>query len=199
MKKVGIVFFDQFTDIDVVMHWDLLNRVRQYCGLADFEVKLLGTASAHVSMSGLCIPATGSLAEIKDADAVLFASGRGTRSLIQNSAYLQQLKSYLDPQRQLIAAQCSGSLLLGAIGLLRHVNVSAYPPILELLLSYGAQPVQKSFVVDRQFATASGCLAAPQLSGWLIQQLVSEQAATQVLESAAPLEDLLRPVASHAV
>ena len=45
MSKIAIVIFDKFTDIDLFLMWDLLNRVR----IADWEVKILGEKSVHLS------------------------------------------------------------------------------------------------------------------------------------------------------
>ena len=187
MTKIGIVIFDNFTDIDAIIHWDLLNRVRLNFGVKEFEVKLLGTESSHLSTSGLRIPVSGSIDEVSESDAVVLASGWGTRSLIEDKNYLEKLGSMLSPNEQLIAAQCSGSLLLGATGLLNDVKVTAYPPILELLETYKALPINQSFVIDERIAKASSCLAAPQLSYWLIENLIDREIADKVLESAQPI------------
>lgn len=47
MKKAVVLTFDKFTDIDIFLAWDLLNRVR--VRHKDFEVKLGGTAGSHIS------------------------------------------------------------------------------------------------------------------------------------------------------
>jgi hypothetical protein len=47
MKKAVIIAFDNFTDIDVFLPWDLLNRVR--FRQKDFQVKIIGTAASHPS------------------------------------------------------------------------------------------------------------------------------------------------------
>ena len=193
MTKVGIVIFDNFTDIDAIMHWDLLNRVRLNFGVSDFEVKLLGTESFHLSSSGLRIPTSGSINEISELEAVVLASGWGTRSLIEDRNYLERLSSMLNSSTQLLAAQCSGSLLLGATGLLDGVKVTAYSPILELLETYRAIPINKSFVIDNRVATASSCLAAPQLSNWLIENLVGQEIAKKVMQTAQPISGQILP------
>ncbi len=41
--KIAIVCFDNFTDIDVFLPWDLLNRVRLVGGISNWDVQLLGT------------------------------------------------------------------------------------------------------------------------------------------------------------
>jgi hypothetical protein len=43
MKLATIIAFDNFTDIDVFLTWDLLNRVKEKH--KDFEVKIIGTST----------------------------------------------------------------------------------------------------------------------------------------------------------
>ena len=46
--KIAIVCFDNFTDIDVFLPWDLLNRVRLVGGISDWDVQLLGTENSYI-------------------------------------------------------------------------------------------------------------------------------------------------------
>ena len=82
MKKAVIVAFDKFTDIDVFLAWDLLNRVRLY--ERNFQVKIAGTKAAHKSVTGIDIATDCAIEEANDADLVYFASGPGTRTLIND-------------------------------------------------------------------------------------------------------------------
>ena len=109
---IAQIVFDQFTDIDVFLAWDLLNRVRR----PDWTVRLLGTEAQHTSLSGLTIPMHGRIEEAAQADAVLFASGPATRTLRLDRDYLARFR--LDPKKQIIGSMCSGALLLAALGLL---------------------------------------------------------------------------------
>ena len=70
MKKAVIVAFDKFTDIDIFLTWDLLNRVKLRD--KDFEVKIVGTASSHKSSCGLDLSTHGLIEECNDADLVFF-------------------------------------------------------------------------------------------------------------------------------
>ncbi|MFL5813523.1 MAG: DJ-1/PfpI family protein [Bdellovibrionia bacterium] len=182
--KIGLIAFDDFTDLDLILHWDLLNRVRLLNLHAQWEVRILGTEAQHRSVSGLMIPTSGPIEYAEECDAVLISSGIGTRKLLKDESFLKRLK--LDPARQLIAAQCSGSLVLGQLGLLKNVKVSAYYPIKDLLAAYGAQLVNEALVDSRPIATASSCLAGVSLSDWIIKLLAGEEAATKVSESVRP-------------
>src|SRR5471030_964237 len=112
MKKAVIVAFDKFTDIDIFLAWDLLNRVR--VRHKDFEVKLVGTASSHISSAGINLDMHGSIEECNDADLVFFGSGSGARAVVKDQAYLDRFN--LDPSRQLICSMCSGALIIAALG-----------------------------------------------------------------------------------
>ncbi len=105
MSKIAIVIFDRFTDIDLWLMWDLLNRVR----VDDWSVKIVGEREKHVSVTGIETAKHGRLDEAKDANAVLFVSGPGTRERITDEAWLSKLD--LDPERQLIGSICSSSAL----------------------------------------------------------------------------------------
>ncbi|WP_134682852.1 DJ-1/PfpI family protein [Brevibacillus migulae] len=183
--KIALIAFDQFTDLDLFLPWDLLNRVRIECGVADWEVSILGTAASHVSMSGLRIPVTGNIEEAADADAVVFGSGKGVIPLLADRDYLARYS--LSPDRQLITAMCSGSLLLAALGLLQGKKATTYPTRRTALAGYGVEVVDKDFVTDGRIATAAGCLAAVALSRWLIAALHSEELASRVLQTVQPV------------
>ena len=68
--KISIVTFDDFTDLDLFILWDLLNRVED----ENWRVKLLGDKESHVSGTGIEIKMHGSPAEANSSDAVLFCS-----------------------------------------------------------------------------------------------------------------------------
>ena len=183
--NIAIVAFDEFTDLDVFMPWDLLNRVKSVADRDDWNVKIIGTKPTHVSAAGLEIPTHAGLYALPSADAVVIASGRGIRRLIADDEYLSKL--VLDPNKQRIGSMCSGALLLGAQGLLTGKKATTYPTSVKQLAQYGVQVLNESFVQEGNIATAAGCLAAQQLSWWIIKELAGEQTANRVLETVKPL------------
>ncbi|TVX97054.1 DJ-1/PfpI family protein [Paenibacillus cremeus] len=183
--KIAIICFDDFTDLDVFLPWDLLNRVRLVGGIADWEVKLLGTASSHVSMAGLRIPMHGMVEEANTLDAVLFASGRGVQPLYKDPAYLGRFQ--LSPDRQLIGSMCSGALLLGALGYLTGKRATTYPTAAGQLTAFGVEVVNESFVNIGNISTAAGCLAGQDLSAWVIDSLMGSKMTQRVLETVQPV------------
>lgn len=179
--EIAIVTFDQCTDLDVFLLWDLLNRVR----VPGWRVRLVGDQSQQVSQTGLHIPMHGPLEAANTADVVLFVSGPGTRAKLQDAAWLQRFQ--LDPQRQLIGSICSGALLLAALGLLADKEATTYPTAKPLLESLGVRVVERPFVPQGNVATAGGCLAAQYLAGWVIEQKAGRAWKELVLKSIQPV------------
>ena len=184
MKKAVIVAFDYFTDIDIFMPWDLLNRVR--LRQKDFQVKIVGSAGVHKSACGLDLTMQGTIEECKDADLVFFGSGSGTRALYKNNDYLSRFQ--LDPKKQLICSMCSGALLLAGLGLLDGLTATTYPTVFKELRAMGVEVIEDYHLVAHgNIATAAGCLAAIDLVGWAVEKLYDEKTKQDVIASVLPV------------
>ena len=182
--KAVIVAFDRFTDVDVFLPWDLLNRVRFRD--KEFRVTLIGPSSSHRSVCSLELPMHGPLEDANDADFVYFSSGPGTRDFIRNETVLQRLR--LDPSKQLIGSMCSGALILAALGLLRGISATTYPTAIEELRSFGVEvETTKHLVTHGNIGTAAGCLAAVDLMGWAIEKLYNAEVRQDVIASVLPV------------
>ena len=179
--KTSIVIFDGFTDIDLFLMWDLLNRVR----IADWSVRILGDKESHVSATGISIATHGRIEEANDADAVLFVSGQGTRDRIVDENWLSKFE--LDPARQMIGSICSGSLILAKLGLLEGKTATTYPTAKPLLESLGIEVVEKPFIAHGNIATAGGCLAQQYLIGWVIEKLADKEWKDLVIKAIQPV------------
>ena len=179
--KAAIILFDNFTDVDLFLMWDLLNRVK----LPGWKVRILGDQPQHTSATGLPVPTHGRIEEANEADVVLFVSGQGTRVKMKDQAWLAQFR--LNPQKQLIGSICSGSLILGALGLLAGKMATTYPTSKQALESFGVTVVEKPFVQQGNVATAGGCLAIQYLVGWVIENKADQEWKELVLRSVQPV------------
>jgi len=184
MKKAVIVAFDNFTDIDIFLAWDLLNRVK----LRDnkFQVKIVGTKSSHKSSCGLDLATHGLVEECNDADLVFFGSGTGARAVIKDAAYLNRFK--LDPEKQIICSMCSGALIIAALGHLKGLSATTYPTAFEALRNFGVTVIEDTHLVTHgNIGTAAGCLAAVDLVGWAIEKMYDEKIKQDVIASVLPI------------
>jgi transcriptional regulator GlxA family with amidase domain len=183
MKKITIVAFDNFTDIDVFLAWDLFNRLKKRD--KEVEIKIVGTSAAHTSVTGIKIDMHGTIESCQNADVVFFASGPGARKLAKDADYLAKFN--LDPNKQIICSMCSGSLILAALGILKGLSATTYPTVIDELRSFGVEVVNKDLVVHGNIATAAGCLAALDLVGYVIEKLWDAEMREDVLASVQPV------------
>lgn len=181
MSNIAIIIFDNFTDIDLWLTWDLLNRVR----IDDWSVKIIGERAQHISVTGIRTATHGRLDEAKDADAVLFVSGPGTRERIADEEWLAKLE--LEPERQLIGSICSGSLILAKLGLLEGKTATTYPTSKPVLESLGVEVVEKPLVAHGNIATAGGCLAQQYLIGWVVEKLADKDWSDLIVKAIQPV------------
>jgi transcriptional regulator GlxA family with amidase domain len=182
--KAVIVAFDRFTDVDVFLPWDLLNRVRFRD--KDFSVRIVGPSTTHRSVCGLELPMHADLEECNFADLVYFSSGPGTREFIKNDALLKRFR--LDPNNQIICSMCSGALILAALGILKGISATTYPTAVEELRGFGIEvETAKHLVTHGNIGTAAGCLAAVDLMGWAIEKMYDQKVRQDVIASVLPV------------
>jgi len=184
--RISIVIFDDFTDIDLFLMWDLFNRVR----LPEWDVRIVGEKSHHISATGLITATHGPIEDANQSDVVLFVSGRGTRTKIHDKLWLSRFN--LNPERQMIASVCSGALLLAALGLLAGKTATTYPTTKQLLEGFGITVEEKPFIAHGNIATSGGCLAAQYVAGWVIEKKADKEWKDLVLKSIQPVGEGLK-------
>ena len=179
--KIAIVIFDKFTDLDLWLMWDLLNRVRT----VDWEVKILGEKDVHLSATNIEVKTSGRIEEANEADACLFVSGQGTRDRIADENWLAKFN--LNAEKQFIGSICSGSLILAKLGLLEGKTATTYPTSKAVLESFGVEVIEKPFVAHGKIATAGGCLAQQYLIHWVVENLADKDWADLIVKAIQPV------------
>jgi transcriptional regulator GlxA family with amidase domain len=136
-------------------------------------------------MNGVVIEAHVSLAEAAAADAVIVGSGRQTREVVADKSLMSLLQ--LDPSRQVLGAQCSGTLVLAKLGLLDGVPACTDLTTKPWVQEAGVEVLNQPLYAKGDIATAGGCLSSAYLAGWLIARLEGVQAAEEALHYVAPV------------
>lgn len=178
---IAILTFDGFNELDSLLALGILNRVK----LPGWRVTLCCPSPAVTSMNGVTMLAQSELAEARVADAVIIGSGLQTRDIANDAALMSQLQ--LDPSRQLIAAQCSGTLLLAKLGLLGRIPACTDLVSKPWVQEAGVDVLNQPFYAEGNIATAGGCLASQYLAAWLIARLVGLDAARSAMHYVAPV------------
>jgi transcriptional regulator GlxA family with amidase domain len=137
-------------------------------------------------MNGVTIDAMIDLEQACEADAVIIGSGARTREVVEDPAIMAVLRR-LNPDRQLLAAQCSGTLVLAKLGLLTDVPACTDLTSKPWVLAAGVEVLNQPFFARTNLATAGGCLASTYLATWIIARLHGTEAAKEAMHYVAPV------------
>lgn len=176
---IAILTFEGFNELDSLIAFGILKRV------PGWRVSIASPTDKVRSMNGLTVEAQVSLEEAGSADAVLVGSGRLTREVVANPRLMARLQ--LDPARQLLGAQCSGTLILARLGLLGDVPACTDLITRPWVEEAGVAVLNQPFVANGNVATAGGCLASQYLAAWFIARLAGVDAACDALRYVVPV------------
>jgi transcriptional regulator GlxA family with amidase domain len=178
---IAILTFEGFNELDSLVAFSILNRVRR----PEWRVSIACSAPRVRSMNGLVVEAQLSLREASAADAVIVGSGIQTREVVKNHSLMSELR--LNPSRQLLGAQCSGTLVLAKLGLLDGVSACTDVTTKTWVEEAGVTVLNQPFFAKDNIATAGGCLASQYLAFWVIAKLADIESAQRALHYVAPV------------
>jgi transcriptional regulator GlxA family with amidase domain len=181
---IAILTFEGFNELDSLIAYGMLSRIA-LLGDSNWKVSIASPAERVTSMNGLTLDAHISLQDANEADAVLIGSGMKTREVANDGCIMRQIR--LDPSKQLIAAQCSGTFLLAKLGLLGQTPACTDSTSKPWVQAAGVDIVNQPFFARGNLATAGGCLSAQYVAAWMIARLKGVEAARDVLHYFAPV------------
>ncbi len=172
--KTSILIFDGFTALDAVGPYEVLRSV------PGWEVEFIAAeiGEKRTDSGALGISADRALAQVTDPDIVLVPGGVGNRPLLEDEQVLSWLRE-VDRQTKWTTSVCTGSLVLGAAGLLDGRRATGHWLYLEPLRAYGADPVGGRFVEDGKVVTAAGVSAGIDMA----LHLVGREAGPEVAQA----------------
>ena len=179
--RIAVLTFDGFNELDSFIAAAMLNRVKQ----PELKALIVCPSDKVASMNGVVVHSQAPLSFAREADAVIVGSGVGTRELVRTPRIMAELR--LDPKRQIIAAQCSGALVLAKLGFLADVPACTDSKTRPWVEEAGVKVLDQPFVAHGNVATAGGCLASHYLAAWVIARLAGWKAADAVLHYVAPV------------
>ncbi|SFS16879.1 DJ-1/PfpI family protein [Dyella sp. OK004] len=178
---IAILTFQGFNELDSLIACGVLNRIKR----PDWRVTISCPEPEVTSMNGVTIRAQSTLEDAASADAVIVGSGVLTRQIASYPELMGRIK--LQPDRQLIASQCSGTLILAKLGLLGDVPACTDLTTKPWVQEAGVEVLNQPFFARGNVATAGGCFASAYLAGWIIARSVGLEAAAEALHYVAPV------------
>jgi transcriptional regulator GlxA family with amidase domain len=179
--QIAVLTFDGFNELDSFVAAAILNRLRGQGWAAHITAPM----PQVTSMNGVTVERQKPLEFAAEADAVIIGSGVRTRDHAADADLLARIR--LDPQHQLIGAQCSGTLLLAKLGLIGDLPACTDLTTKPWVIEAGVEVLDAPFVAHGNVATAGGCLASQYLAAWIIARLAETAAAEEALHYVAPV------------
>jgi transcriptional regulator GlxA family with amidase domain len=172
--QIAILVFEKLTALDAIGPYEVLRSV------PGWEVRFVGPQKGPVrtDSGALGLSADYSLEEVGEADVVLVPGGEGNRPLLGDEAVLSWLRR-IDEGSKWTTSVCTGSLVLGAAGLLEGKRATSHWLFLEQLREFGADPIGDRFVEDGKTLTAAGVSAGIDMA----LHLVGREAGPEVAQA----------------
>ncbi len=173
--RIAIVIFDRLTALDAVGPYEVLSRLPG--AELRFIAKQAGPIRTDTGVLG--IQADLALAELPDPDVVLVPGGEGSRALMADSEVLDWLRT-ADQTSTWTTSVCTGSLVLGAAGILEGRRATTHWASLERLGELGAEPIAERVVQDGKLITAAGVSAGIDMALGLVARIAGDQVAEAI-------------------
>ncbi len=141
------------------------------------------TRDTVITDTGVGINPTATLNECpQDLDVLFVPGGQGMIGVMNDPEVLAFLADR-GARAQYVTSVCSGSIILGAAGLLRGYKATSHWAAADLLPLFGAEPTEGRVVIDRNRITGGGVTAGIDFGLVLLAELCGDETAklTQLL------------------
>jgi transcriptional regulator GlxA family with amidase domain len=173
--KIAILIFDKLTALDAIGPYEVLSRLPG----AELEFVAPEPGVKRTDTGRLGLEATSSIDELTDPDIILVPGGEGNRLLLSDDRVLDWLRSAHEGTTWTTSV-CTGSLVLGAAGILDGKRATSHWVYLEQLREYGAEPVRERFVEDGKVVTAAGVSAGIDMALHLATRIAGDDVAQAI-------------------
>lgn len=172
--QIAAVLFPRLTALDLIGPYETLQRLPG--ATVTFVGHRRGEVRTENGFLGLTVDAA--FDEVMQPDVVIVPGGVGTRALMGDAVILDWLRA-VHPTTRYTTSVCTGSLVLGAAGLLNGLTATTHWSVLNALEALGATPTSQRVVehLDRRIITAAGVSSGIDMALRLAELLVDETAA----------------------
>ncbi len=172
--QIAAVLFPRLTALDLIGPYEVLQRLPG--ATVTFVGHQRGEVRTENGFLGLTVDAA--FDEVMTPDVVIVPGGVGTRPMMQDPVILDWLRA-VHPTTRYTTSVCTGSLVLGAAGLLTGLTATTHWSVLNALEPLGATPTTQRVVehLDHRIITAGGVSSGIDMALRLAELLVDETAA----------------------
>ena len=172
--QIGILVFPRVQQLDLTGPYEV------FASLPAANVHLVWKdRSAITSATGLVLAPTMTFGECPTLDVLCIPGGAGVNALLEDAAVLGFVRAQAARARY-VTSVCSGSLVLGAAGLLRGRRATTHWLSHDFLARFGAIPVHGRVVRDGNLITAGGVTAGIDFGLAVVAELAGQAQAEAI-------------------
>ncbi len=172
--QIGILVFPRVQQLDLTGPYEV------FASLPGAEVHLVWKDRSPItSASGLVLGPTMTISECPALDVLCIPGGNGVNALLQDAEVLDFVRAQA-AQARYVTSVCTGSLVLGAAGLLQGRRATTHWGSHHFLTRFGAIPVQERVVRDGNLITAGGVTAGIDFALTLVAELEGQTQAEAI-------------------
>lgn len=172
--SIGMLVFPGMTNLDFVGAHAILSRP------PSAKVYIIGkTLDPIPDDAGNRVLADTLFTDAPELDILFVGGGPGTEAMMQDPAILNFFRERA-PRARYVTSVCTGSLVLGAAGLLRGYKAASHWTTMDILPILGATPVHERVVIDRNRMTGGGVTAGIDFGLTLVDRVWGREMAETV-------------------
>ena len=173
--QIAILIFDGLTALDAIGPYEVLSRLPG----AELRFVAKDVGPKRTDTGALGVQADASIADLSGPDLVLVPGGQGNRPLMQDAEVLDWLRGAHESSTWTTSV-CTGSLVLGAAGILDGKRATTHWAYLDQLRELGAEVVEERVVEDGKVVTAAGVSSGIDMALHLAGRIAGEVVAQAI-------------------
>jgi len=172
--QIGLLVFPKVTQLD------LTGPVQVFSSVPGAKLHLIWKRIEPVpSDSVLVLTPTTTFADCPQLDVICVPGGGGVDDMVNDEEMLQFLRDQAKGAKY-VTSVCTGSLVLGAAGLLRGYRAATHWTAMENLSAFGATPTKTRVCIDRNRVTGGGVTAGIDFALTLVAMMLDEKTAQAI-------------------
>jgi transcriptional regulator GlxA family with amidase domain len=153
VSEIAFLLYPDMTALDAVGPYEVLAR------LPEADAKFVASTPGPIRTDvGLELMARSALDDVTSPDIILVPGGPGTLAALEDAAAVEWLRQ-AHPGSRWTTSVCTGSLLLGAAGILEGKRATTHWILRDMLTQFGAESVAERVVIEGGVITAAGVSA----------------------------------------
>jgi cyclohexyl-isocyanide hydratase len=173
--QIGMLLFPRVTQLDLTGPYEVLARIPG----ATVHVVAKTRDPVAVEVGGLQLVPTTTFSATPPIDLLFVPGGGGQIAATDDSETLDWIHATGEKARWVTSA-CTGSLLLGAAGLLDGYKATTHWAFVDLLPLVGAIPTNQRVVIDRNRMTSGGVTAGIDIALCIASEVAGREAAEAI-------------------